>query len=71
MENSELNEKRNLVGRILGPDGFMDLIMELPDEFYQQDQAGQLECWKKILHEVNRGERDVVKLAGCLIQENA
>lgn len=64
MEMDYLSHQRNLVASLLGPDGYLALIMDLPDEFFRMEEKQQLAIWNRILRLINQGERDIAVLAG-------
>jgi len=69
MEKNKYGAAR-LVRLALERDDFEDLILDLPDAFFDLDAAGQLRVWEAMLAQINQGVREIDQLLKCCNQDS-
>ena len=60
-----------LLANLIGPEDFADLLVELPDEFFDLNEKGRTCVWKKILQTINRkrmSSRELAKIADEIVK---
>lgn len=63
----------NVLARLLGEQGFPDLLVRIPDSFYQAEPRIQNLAWRLLKSEAARGQRDLqilAKLAEDVVRVN-
>lgn len=58
-------EYMTMVSNLL-QDEFIDLLLQLPDEFFKFTEEQKKEAWKAIHHELVHGVKDTQKLASLI-----
>jgi hypothetical protein len=62
-----LSDDRQYIDRqvmgLIGEEGFAQLLVGMPDEFFRMERGEQDEVWKAILRKINEGIRESEKLA--------
>ena len=57
-----LDEHRRMLRLQIGDDGMIDVLMTLPDSYFGLTAAQQADVFSRMVHHVNRGVTDTVKL---------
>jgi len=60
-----------LLANLIGPEDFADLLVELPDEFFDLNEKGKDCVWKKMLQSINRkrmSSRELAKIADEIVK---